>query len=175
MIFLLFNLLILAVIVFLLIILSWVWPPDSPWAPWWKTDIKTAQAFCRLANIKSKDVVYELGSGNGTALITAAKEYGAHGIGIEIDPLRFLVSSLMVRINKVANNLAIKRKNFFDEDLSKASVVYVYLVPKTLAKLKPKFIKELKPGTRIVSLRYKMDLPLISRDEKNNLFLYKTS
>lgn len=170
--FLLFNLLLILIIFFLLIILSWVWPPDSPWAPWWKTDIKTARAMCNLAKVGKNDVVYELGSGNATALIIAVKEYGARGVGIEIDPLRFLVSTLMIRINRVVDKLLIKRKNFFEEDISKASAVYVYLVPKTLARLKSKFLKELKPGTRIVSLVYEMDLPLIKKDEKNRLFLY---
>lgn len=161
------------VVLFLLVILSWVWPPDSPWAPWWRTNKKIARAMCKLAKVEENDVVYDLGSGDGTALITAAKEFGAQGIGVEIDPLRFILATLMTRIIRINYRLIIKRKNFFDEDLSSATVIFVYLVPKTLNRLLPKFKKELKKGTRIVSYRYEMNLPLISKDERHKVYLYK--
>ncbi|MEK7451053.1 MAG: hypothetical protein AAB662_03910, partial [Patescibacteria group bacterium] len=167
--FLIFNLLLFIIIVFLFLVLSMVWPPDSPWAPWWRTNSKTARAMCNLAKVTKNDVVYDLGSGDGTALIIAAKEFGAKGIGIEIDPLRYSISTLMIRIIRVQERVIIRRKNFFDEDLSPATVIFVYLVPKTLNKLKPKFLKELRPGTRIVSFRYKMDLPLKSYDKNYNI------
>lgn len=170
--FLIFNLLLFIIIVFLFLVLSMVWPPDSPWAPWWRTNSKTARAMCNLAKVTKNDVVYDLGSGDGTALIIAAKEFGAKGIGIEIDPLRYSISTLMIRIIRVQERVIIRRKNFFDEDLSPATVIFVYLVPKTLNKLKPKFLKELRPGTRIVSFRYKMDLPLKSYDKNYNINLY---
>lgn len=171
--FLIFNLLLFIIIVFLFLVLSMVWPPDSPWAPWWRTNTKTARAMCRLARVNKNDVVYDLGSGDGAALIIAAKEFGAKGIGIEIDPLRYFISTLMIRIIRVQDKTTIKRKNFFNEDLSPATVVFVYLVPKTLDKLKPKFIKELKPGTRIISFRYKIDLPLKAYDKNYNINLYE--
>ncbi len=169
----LLNIILLAAIIFLLIILSWVWPPDSPWAPWWKTSKEKSRVICRLANISSKDIIYELGSGNGTTLILAAKEFGAKGVGIEIDPMRVFVSKLRIIKEKLTDMITIKRKNFFDEDLSKATVVYVYLVPKALQRLKPKLLKELKSGTKIVSLNYEINLPLVKFDKKNNLRLYR--
>lgn len=163
---------ILVIILFLVIVLSMVWPPDSPWAPWWRTNKKVARAMCRLARVKKGDIVYDLGSGEGTSLIFAAKEFKAQGVGIEIDPLRYFLSTLMIRIIRVHKKIHIKRKNFFQEDISKATVVFVYLVPKTLNRLLPKFKKELKKGTRIVSYRYKINLPLKKYDKKNNLRLY---
>lgn len=171
--FLFINVILLLAIVFLLVILSMVWPPDSPWAPWWRTKKEVARNACRLAKIDSKDIVYELGSGDGTFLITAVKEFGARGVGIEIDPLRAFISTLRIRIIRVSDKIAIKRKNFFDEDLSKASVIFVYLVPKTLQKLKQKLLKELRPGTRVVSLKYKINLPLVDFDKKSQIRLYK--
>src|SRR3989338_2439293 len=99
--FLLFNFSLLGIIMILLIFLSWVWPPDSPWSPWWKTSKKTARAMCELANIKREDVIYELGSGDGTSLIIAAKEFGARGIGIEIDPLRYYLSKIAIKLSGV--------------------------------------------------------------------------
>lgn len=168
----LINLILLVAIMLLLIALSWVWPPDSPWAPWWTTKKDVARSVCRLANISSKDTLYELGSGNGTTLILVAQEFGAKGIGIEIDPLRVWISKFKIRQQHLEDKIKIKRKNFFDEDLSKATVVYVYLVPKALNRLLPKLKKELKKGTRIISYRYEVPLPLKQYDEENNLRLY---
>jgi len=159
-------------IIFLFILLSWVWPPDSPWAPWWRTNKKVARAMCRLAKINKNDIVYDLGSGDGTALIVASREFEVKGVGVEIDPLRAFISTLMIRINRVQGKIKIIRKNFYDVDISRASVVFVYLVPKALNRLLPKFRKELKPGTKIISYRYKMNLPLKDQDEKNQLMLY---
>lgn len=170
--FLIVNLILLGLIIFLLIILSWVWPPDSPWAPWWRTSDTKAREILKLANVTNKDTVFELGSGEARVLIVAAKEYGAKGVGIEIDPLRAFVSSMLLHSSGVSDKVIIKRKNFFDEDLSKATVVFVYLVPKTLQRLKPKFLKELKKGTRIVSYKYEIPMPLKKYDKEHELRLY---
>lgn len=167
------NIVLLFLVFFLLFLLSMVWPPDSPWAPWWRTNRKIARAACSLAKVTSKDVVYELGCGEGTFLYIAAKEFGAQGVGIEIDPLRVLLSTLIMRITRMSDKVIIKRKNFFDQDLSEATVVYVYLVPKTLNRLLPKLKKELKPGTKLISLKYEMNLPLLAYDQTSKLYLYK--
>lgn len=169
-----FNLIILLIIVFLLFMLSMVWPPDSPWAPWWRTNKTTAKAICKIAKINSKDVVYDLGCGDGEALLQVAK-LGAVGIGIEIDPSRVFIANLRTIKNNYQNKITIKKSNFFNEDLSKASVIIVYLVPKTLEKLLPKFKKELKKGTRIISYRYEINLPLIAYDKENSLRVYRIS
>jgi predicted O-methyltransferase YrrM len=168
----LLDLIILFVILFLLLLLSMVWPPDSPWAPWWRTSHKTARAICRLAKIKKGDLIYDLGSGDGTALITAAKEFGANGVGIEIDPLRYWTSKILIKRNGLSSRVEVIRGNFFQQDITKADVVFVYLVPKALEKLLPKFKQELKKGTRVVSYVYEMDLPLKEYDKKNRLRLY---
>lgn len=173
--FLLLNGILLSIIVFLLLVLSAVWPPDSPWSPWWRTNRKTARAMCRLAKVGKDDVVYDLGSGDGTALIVASQEFGARGVGIEIDPIRFIISTLMIYIIKAQDKITIKRKNFFYVNISDATVVFVYLVPKALNRLLPKFKKELKPGTRIVSYRYEINLPLKKYDKENNIRLYIVS
>ncbi len=149
------------------------WPPDSPWAPWWKTSKKTARAMCRLAKINKDDVIYDLGSGDGTALIVAAKEFGAKGVGIEIDLLRAFISSMLLRSSGVSDKVQIIKKNFFDVNISDASVVFAYLVPKALGRLKPKLLKELNLGTLLVSYRYKISLPLVRYDKKNDIYLYK--
>lgn len=173
MVFWIINAVLLTIIFFLLLLLSMFWPPDSPWAPWWRTNKEVARAMCRLAKIGKKDVIYDLGSGTGTALIVAAKEFGAKGVGIEIDPLRYLVSSLLLHSSKLSHKIKIIRKNFFDVNLSDATVIFAYLVPKALERLKPKLLKELKQGTLLVSFRYKIDLPLVAYDKTNDVYLYK--
>lgn len=149
-----------------------VWPPDSPWAPWWRTSKKTARAMCNLAKVTKEDKVYDLGSGEGTALLIAAKEFGATGVGVEIDPLRFIFSKFILKTNGLSDKVIIKRGNLFNQDISKASVIFVYLVPKTLERLLPKFKKELKKGTRIISYRYEMNLFLKEYDKENEIRLY---
>ncbi len=128
--------------------------------------------MCKLAKITNKDIIYDLGSGDGQALMAAAR-LGAKGIGIEIDPIRVWISKLLFKLNGVDLKIKVVRKNFFDVDLSEATVIFAYLVPKTLARLKPKFLKELKPGTRIVTFVYKIDLPLIASDKKNEVYVFE--
>lgn len=168
----LLNFIVLLIILFLLLLLSMVWPPDSPWAPWWRTSHKTAGAICKLAKIKKGDLIYDLGSGDGEVLITAAKELGAKGVGIEIDPLRYWISKIRIQRNGLSDKIKVLRKNFFEQNIKDADVVFVYLVPKTLDKLLPKFKEELKKGTRIISFVYEMNLPVKEYDKKNRLRLY---
>ncbi len=159
-------------IILLLFLLSMIWPPDSPWSPWWRTSKKISVIMCDIAKVTDKDFIYDLGSGDGQALITASK-LGARGVGIEIDPLRVFISKILIRLNGVSRNIEITRKNFFDVNFSDATVIFAYLIPKTLARLKPKFLKELKPGTRIITFVYKIDLPLIAADQKNEVYVYE--
>jgi ribosomal protein L11 methylase PrmA len=164
--------LILIVIAVLIFLLSMVWPPDSPWAPWWRTNSKTAKAICHLAKISAKDVIIDLGCGDAEVLIQAGK-LGAKGVGIEIDPIRYATAKLRIIKNHLQKKVTIKKKNFFNENVSSASVIIVYLIPKTLEKLLPKFREELKKGTRIVSYVYEIEgLEIKSIDKKNRLRLY---
>lgn len=161
-------------IIALLLLLSGVWPPDSPWSPWWKTYKKAGRAAIRLGKITKKDKVYELGSGDGEFLLLVGKEVGARCIGIEIDPLRDLIAKIRVKIDKVGDRVTFKKKSFYDENLTSATVVYMYLIPRVLKKLTPKLKKELKKGTRVISYKYQIkDLRLVSEDKKQKLFLYK--
>lgn len=150
-----------------------LWPPDSPWSPWWRTNKKIARIQCKLAKVGKSDIVYDLGCGDGTALMIAAKEFGAQGVGVEIDLLRYWYARLAFWVSGLNNKVHVMRKNFFAVDVSPATVVIMYLIPKTLNRLKPKLLKELKPGTRIVTFVYQIDLPLIAKDEKNEVYVYE--
>lgn len=173
--FLYLNIFLILLIVLLLLLLSMVWPPDSPWSPWWKTDKKTAMTICDFAKIKFSDTVYELGSGDGEFLLEAAKHTGKKFVGIEIDPLRYLISRVRAKLAGLDKKIKIIKDNFYNVNLEEADVLYLYLVPAALKRLLPKLKKELKPRVKIVSLIYKMDLPLIKEDKENKLYLYRIS
>ena len=130
--------------------------------------------MCKMAKVKKGDVMYDLGSGEGSALIVAAQEFGASGIGIEIDPLRVWQSKFRIKQAKLDKRVLILKENFFKVDFSEATVVFAYLVPKALRNLKKKFLEELKPGTRIVCYRYTIDyLPLITEDKEERIYIYE--
>jgi predicted RNA methylase len=160
-------------LVLLFFLLSMVWPPDSPWSPWWRTNSKRSRLICKLAGITDKDIVYDLGSGDGTLLLTAAKEFGAKAVGVEIDPFRVWYSKLAALLTGQTAKVKIVRKNFFDTDIQDATVVFMYLIPKALAALRPKLLAELKPGTKVITFVYRIDLPVIHEDFKNEIYLYE--
>lgn len=168
----LINSVLLVFIIILLVLLSWVWPPDSPWSPWWRISSRAARIAGKLAKITKKDVVYELGSGDGSFVRTCAKEFGVHAVGIEIDATRHYIAVLLAKWQGIKNITLIK-DNFNNQDLSKATVVFVYLVPRAIKRTMPKLQKELRPGTRIISYVYPVDLPLIAKNSKEKIFVYK--
>ncbi|MFI5265667.1 MAG: SAM-dependent methyltransferase, partial [Candidatus Levyibacteriota bacterium] len=160
--------------IILLLMLSAVWPPDSPWSPWWKTNKDAGGVVIKLADITSKDTVYELGSGDGEFLLLAAFKTHAKCVGIEIDPLRYVIAQFRIKLSGLSSQITIKRKNFYDEDISPATVVYVYLLPRVVKQLTPKFKKELKKGTRVISYRYTIsDLRLVKENKKHKLYFYE--
>jgi hypothetical protein len=166
------NLFLLIAIMFLIVLISWIWPPNSPWAPWWRTKKNIASAAFKLIKVTGKDIVFELGSGEATALIVAVDSYGAKGVGVEIDPIRFYLSKFTIWRKGLSGKIKLVRGDIFKENLSDATIIYVYLVPKTLNLLIPKFKKELKKGTKIISYKYEMNLPLKKIDKENELRIY---
>lgn len=127
--------------------------PDVPYVP--TTDAVVAKML-ELAKVGPKDVVYDLGSGDGRIIITAAKKYGATGLGVDIDPERIKEANQNAQEAKVTDKVKFKQGDLFELDLSPATVVTLYLLPDVNMKLRPKLLKELKPGTRVVSHNYHM-------------------
>jgi len=163
---------ILLTVILLLFLLSMIWPPDSPWSPWWRTNNKTAKALCKVAQITEKDYLIDLGCGDGEVLITAARHFGATGLGVEIDPFRAYFASIKVQLFGLSKKVHIKRQNLFETELKDATVIVVYLVPKTLERLGPR-LKKLKKGTRVVSYMYQIPfLKLSEKDSKSKLYVY---
>jgi predicted RNA methylase len=123
-------------------------PPDVVFVP---TPQDVVDAMLKLAKVTSSDVVYDLGSGDGRIVIAAAKMYGARGVGIDIDPERVREATANARTSGVADKVTFRTEDIFAADISPATVVTLYLSPPVNARLAPKLMKELKPGTRIVS------------------------
>jgi len=172
------DIIVFVIILLLLYALSMVWPPDSPWAPWWQMPKDVIRKMYRMVGLQSSDTVYELGCGIADGMVIANKEFGAQAIGIEIDPLRIMLAKFNILKNKAKVTLI--KDNFFNINLSGATVLIIYLVPKALGRLSPKFFKELKKGTRIVSYKYTFPpeirskkLQLVKEDKKNEIYFYK--
>jgi ribosomal protein L11 methylase PrmA len=127
--------------------------PDVIYVP---TPEEVVEAMLQVANVTKNDVVYDLGSGDGRIPVTAAKKYGARGVGIDIDPQRIKEANENVAKNGVGDKVKIMNADLFTTDISEATVVTLYLLPSLNVKLMPKLMKELKPGTRIVSHAFDM-------------------
>jgi ribosomal protein L11 methylase PrmA len=127
--------------------------PDVIYVP---TPQAVVEAMLQVAGVTKNDVVYDLGSGDGRIPVTAAQKYGARAVGIDIDPERIAEANANVAKNNVGNLVKIVQGDLFEQDLSPATVVTLYLLPSLNVKLKPKLMKELKPGTRIVSHAFDM-------------------
>jgi len=112
---------------------------------------ETIRKILKLARVTEKDIVYDLGSGDGRVVLLAAKDFGARAIGIEKNKLLAKISEWKVKRSKLMEKIKIVNKDFFDCDISNATVVVVYLTQKLNDELKPKLERELKEGTRIVS------------------------
>ena len=127
--------------------------PDVIYVP---TPEPVVEAMLQVANVTKNDVVYDLGSGDGRIPITAAKTYGARGVGIDIDPQRIKEATENLKNSGVGDRVKFLNQDLFTTDISEATVVTLYLLPSLNLKLLPKLNKELKPGTRIVSHAFDM-------------------
>ena len=110
----------------------------------------------KLANVTAKDFVVDLGSGDGRMIISAAKTFKANGLGVDIDPKLVELSNKEARAQGVGDRAKFIEQDMFKADLSKATVVTLYVLPDFMEKLRPKLIAEMKPGTRIVAHDYYM-------------------
>ncbi len=126
--------------------------PDVVYVP---TPQDVVERMLKEAKVTKKDLVYDLGCGDGRIVVTAAKKHKCHAVGFEIHPERVKLSLANVKKNKVEKLVQIKREDIFKLDLSKANVITLYLLPSLNVKLIPQ-LKKLKPGSRIVSHDFSM-------------------
>jgi SAM-dependent methyltransferase len=128
--------------------------PHSPDIHFATTPQPMADAMLRLAGVTPADIVYDLGSGDGRIVILAAQKYGARGVGIEIDRRLVDLSRQVAREGDVADRTSFIAGDLFTADISKATVVTLWLSTTVNQRLESKLRRELHPGTRIVSRQF---------------------
>ena len=124
--------------------------------PYVPTPQEVVDRMLELAQVKKGDVVYDLGSGDGRIVVTAAKKYGVRAIGFEIDPQRIKESHENIKKAGVEKLVEIRQQDIRTVDLSQASVLTMYLLPEVNLMIRPNIWKQMKPGSRVVSHDFDM-------------------
>lgn len=127
--------------------------PDVPYVP---TTERAVEEMLKLAAVKSSDILYDLGCGDGRIVITAAKKYGSHGVGIDINPVRIAEAKANAKKEGVEHLVRFEEQDLFEAKIGDATVVTLFLLPSVNMKLRPKLMADLKPGTRVVSNTFDM-------------------
>ena len=131
-----------------------VFVPEVPFVP---TPHEVVAEILRVAGVGENDVLYDLGCGDGRIVITAAKEFGCRGVGIDIDPERIRESRENAHKEGVVDRVEFYQMDLFNADISQATVVTLYLLSRVNLRLRPKLLSDLKPGTRVVSHDFDME------------------
>ncbi len=127
--------------------------PDVPYVP---TTPQAVQAMLKLAGVTKSDVVYDLGCGDGRIVIAAARDFGARAVGIDINPVRIREARENAKAASVGDRVRFEEGDLFEADIHEATVVTLFLLNTVNEKLRPKLLKDLKPGTRVVSNTFTM-------------------
>jgi predicted O-methyltransferase YrrM len=161
-------------IVLLLGLMLWVRWSDLAGARWYPTRKATMRRMLELARVGPGDVVFDLGSGDARILVLAAEEFGARGVGIEVDPIRHAIAARRVSRAGLADSIVLVRGDFFSADIAGADVVTLYLRQHTNDALAEKLAAELAPGTLVASNTYTLPgLPLKAADESLRVYVYE--
>lgn len=132
---------------------AWTHIPDVPFVV---TDKDVVGAMLELAEVSARDVVYDLGCGDGRIVIAAAARYGAHGVGVDMDPVPLRMARAGAQRAGVTDRVQFIRGDLYEADLRGATVVTLYLSPEVNQRLLPKLLAELPAGARIVSHKFSM-------------------
>ncbi len=131
-------------------------------APFFPSPKSIMRRAMQAADLKPGEVFYDLGAGTGASLVIADKEFGATATGCEINLLPYLIARLKIFFSR-SHRATMKFESLFSQDISDADVVFCFLTERTMAKLEPKFLKELKKGTRIAC--YTFPLPTMKPEQ----------
>ncbi len=133
-----------------------VYAQDDNFTPFVISQDEVVHRMLRMADVGPDDFLIDLGSGDGRIPIAAAKRYGTRGLGVDLDPPLVELARRNAAAARVADRVSFEVKDLFDTDLSRATVVAFYLLPDVAMQLRPKLLRELKPGTRIVAHDYNL-------------------
>jgi cyclopropane fatty-acyl-phospholipid synthase-like methyltransferase len=126
---------------------------DVPYVP---TPPQVVEAMLKLAGVKKGELVIDLGCGDGRIVVAAARDFGARGMGYDLNPERIKEANANAEKAGVQDRVKFVEKNLFEAEIKDANVVTLYLLPSVNEKLKPRLLAELKPGTRVVSHSFTM-------------------
>lgn len=129
--------------------------PPAPSVPYVPTPQAVVDRMLKMGQVSSRDYLIDLGSGDGRIVVTAAKQYGARGFGVDLNPERIREANDNARKNGVTDRAVFYQRDLFETDLSEATVITMYLLPRVNLALRPRLL-ELKPGTRLVSHDFDM-------------------
>src|SRR5512144_1941204 len=141
----------LSILLFILILL-WMLVPALYGLPPVPTQPRRIRKALKLVNLRSNEVLYDLGAGDGRVLLIAAREFGAKAVGIEVGPIQCVMTWLRAAANGLGKQIQIKWADFYKADLHEADVVFVYATSREVIKLAPHLEKQLRKGARIVSI-----------------------
>ncbi len=147
---------ILLVLLFCLPLLGAQWEGQVGDVPYVPTPPEVVEAMLKLAQVKKGDIVYDLGCGDGRIVVMAAQKFGARAVGVDINPVRIKEAEENARNAGVTDRVRFIQGNLFEADIKEATVVTLYLLSDVNLKLRPRLLKELKPGSRIVSHSFDM-------------------
>jgi SAM-dependent methyltransferase len=125
--------------------------PTRQVVPYVPTDEPVVREMLKFAGVTERDVVYDLGCGDGRIVVAAARDFGARGVGVDVDPQRMAECRANAKAAGVEGRVRFWQKSFFDVDVSEATVVMLYLLPAINVRLRPKLMWELRPGVRLVA------------------------
>jgi SAM-dependent methyltransferase len=160
--------------------------PEAPAAPLREPDVEYVPSpqhvvaeMLRFASVGPKDVVYDLGCGDGRIVVTAVRDHGARGVCIDIDPQRIREARQNAKAAGVEDRIVFENQDLFLADLKGATVVTLFLWPEVNLRLRPKLLRDLETGTRIVSYQHDMaewkaerTKTVIVEDEEETLYLW---
>jgi ubiquinone/menaquinone biosynthesis C-methylase UbiE len=124
---------------------------QTPWVP---SPDEVIATMLRLARVTAKDTVYDLGCGDGRIVIAAARDFRARAVGIDIEPERIAEARAAADLAGVGGKVRFVVEDFHQSDVSEATVVALYLFTAEIAKLKPRLLAQLKPGSRVVAYQF---------------------
>jgi len=163
----------LSILLFILISL-WMLIPALYGLPLVPTQPERIRKALKLAHLRPNQILYDLGAGDGRVLFIAAREFGTKAVGIEIGPVQCMWIWLRIKMSGLGNQIQVKWADFYKADLSQADVVYVYATSEEAVKLAPHLEKQLKQGTRVVSIS--ADFPEwepTAFDNRDLIFVYE--
>ena len=132
--------------------LLWIFIPALYGLPSRPTDPDRIRKALRSANLQPNELLYDLGAGDGRVLLIAAKEFGANAVGIEVGPIQCALIWLRIVGSGLGNKIQLKWGNYFKSDVSQADVVFIYATSREVQRLPPYLEKQMKSGSRLVSI-----------------------